>query len=176
MPRSATLPEADLIIPNPQTTCPAVLAVDDDPAMLSTICRVLRRSKIEVQTSTSGTEALKQLGPWLPELVLLDVSMPGLSGHMFLRRFRKSEHMIHRVTGAVLPPVPVMFLTAQGGHRQRIDGLEAGAVDYLLKPFDPDELRARVRTHLRHARRVRQAFHSAQTNLTEPSSVSGAAA
>ncbi len=152
----------------------AVLAVDDDPAMLASIRRVLRRSKIDVCTATSGSGALKMLGPWLPELVLLDVSMPLMSGQTFLRRFRQKELLLQADSPTVAPPIPVMFVTGQSGQRQRIDGLNAGAIDYLVKPFDPDELRARVCSQLRHVRRTTQALITS-SSPTRPTP-SGAAA
>ena len=169
--------------PDPQhndAALPSVLAVDDDPSVLSSIRRVLRRSQIDVRTAVGGSEALKTIGPWLPDLILLDVSMPEFSGHVFLRRFRQKEAIIHRIQGRVLPPVPVMFVTGQAGQHQRIDGLAAGAVDYLLKPFDPQELRARVKAHLRQSRHARRAVEAtAQAAANHPtlfSELSGGAA
>ncbi|MEO1235460.1 MAG: response regulator [Planctomycetota bacterium] len=152
----------------------SVLAVDDEPAVLSSIRRVLRRSMIDVRVATDGAAALKQLGPWFPELLLLDVSMPGMSGQAFLRRFRQVESRFQRVDGRRLAPVPVMFVSARSGHRQRLDGLNAGAVDYLTKPFDPEELRARVCSHIRHHRRVQDAILAADPNRA--AAVSGAPA
>ncbi|MEM1108450.1 MAG: response regulator transcription factor [Planctomycetota bacterium] len=151
-----------------------VLAVDDDSAMLASVTRVLRRSKIGVHAAKNGKAALRALDHWMPELVLLDVSMPHMSGQAFLRRFREKEAQINQAAGSNALPVPVIFLTAQAGHRQRIDGLNAGAVDYITKPFDPEELRARVCAQLRHHRKTQSPIQPIADS--SPTPLSGAAA
>lgn len=140
--------------PPAETTRPHILVVDDDTNHLASVRRILKRSGFEVTTATGGTQALKKLKNKMPDLVLLDVSMPMMSGHVFIRWFRKFEAMHW---GGQRPedvaPTPVVFLSGHGRLQQRISGLDAGAVDYLVKPCDPEELRARVRSHLRNARR-----------------------
>jgi DNA-binding response OmpR family regulator len=131
-----------------------VLAVDDEPAQLSSLKRILRRSDVEVETATSGRLGLRVAVCWHPDLILLDVSMPTMSGLEFARRLRRLESRAapwkhDGDSEAVSFPTPIIFVTALGATHQRVSGLDAGAVDYITKPFEPDELRARVRNQLK---------------------------
>lgn len=141
-----------------------ILVVDDDPAQLRAIARVLRRSQYQVTLAANGRIGLRLAVQSPPDLILLDVSMPTMSGHEFLRRLRRLQ-----ARGRLRTPggadIPVIFLTALSATHQRVSGLDAGAVDYITKPFDPDELRARVRCHLRHNARQRQALSAARMEL-----------
>lgn len=133
-----------------------ILVVDDDPNQLASVERVLRRSGFEVDTAPSGRIGLRKVWTRTPDLVFLDVSMPTMSGHEFLRRLRRLERR-RRGGGPTteLWDTPVVFLTALADAHQRVSGLDAGAIDYITKPFEPDELRARARRHLRRVREDR---------------------
>ncbi|MGD8452559.1 MAG: response regulator [Phycisphaerae bacterium] len=149
---------------------PTILIVDDDPAQLAAIARVLRRSRYEVVTARSGRIGLRMAVKSPPALILLDISMPTMSGHEFLRRLRRLEAAgrLAKQPGDNCPgrmDIPVIFVTALAAPRQRVDGLDAGAVDYIVKPFHPDELRARVRRQLRLAARQHQALSTLQAEL-----------
>ncbi|WP_166346915.1 response regulator transcription factor [Phytoactinopolyspora limicola] len=116
-----------------------VLVVDDDPALADVVARYLRRDGFEVDYATDGATGLKQALATLPDLVVLDVMMPGMDGLEVCRRLRQ------------VAPIPVVMLTALGEENDRIAGLEIGADDYVTKPFSPRELAARVRAVLRRA-------------------------
>ncbi|MCC7389366.1 MAG: response regulator [Phycisphaerales bacterium] len=134
---------------------PRILAIDDDHNQLASLERIFRRSGFEIFKSSNGRDGLRKALRLVPDLILLDVTMPRMSGHEFLRRFRRLERRFGTSAAQNLPETPVIFLTARARLHQRIDGLDAGAADYITKPFDADELRARVRRALRDARRLR---------------------
>lgn len=115
-----------------------LLVVDDDPDSLEIIAEALKWEGYQVAKALSGVEALKCIEDWAPHLVLLDVSMPGMNGVETLRDLRHKEQY-----------VSVMFISGNTSSEAVIAGLDAGADDYIPKPFDPLELLARVRTQLR---------------------------
>jgi DNA-binding response OmpR family regulator len=111
----------------------------------------------------------------LPDLILLDVTMPCMSGHEFLRRFRRLERRFAPDESSILAETPVIFVTGRGQLHQRVDGLDAGAIDYVTKPFDADELRARVRRALRETRRHSQVRTACQIDrLSHESAIDAA--
>jgi CheY-like chemotaxis protein len=112
---------------------PRVLVVDDDPQLLSYLALALGGSGFVVETAADGSEALRRVAERPPDAVVLDVRMPGLDGLEVCRRIR---------TGADLP---VLLLTALTAEPDEVAGFEAGADDYLAKPFRLAELVARVR-------------------------------
>jgi DNA-binding response OmpR family regulator len=118
-----------------------ILVVDDEPMVVEVVERYLRREGFIVVTAASGNQALVAAsGPAVrPDLVILDVMLPGIQGVEVCRRLRE-EH------GALMP---IILLTARGEEEERIKGLGAGADDYVVKPFSPGELVARVKAHLR---------------------------
>ena len=118
-----------------------VLAVDDDPKMLSLMRRGLSFAGYEVDLAADGEEALAIARDHPPDLVVLDVMLPGLDGIEVCRRLRAAD-----------PGLPILLLTAKGRVPDRIAGLDAGADDYLVKPFAFEELLARIRALLRRAR------------------------
>src|SRR5919109_4639582 len=118
-----------------------VLVADDDPAVRSALDRVLRFNGYEVDLAKDGIEALAALEKATPDAVVLDVMMPGLDGVGACRMMRGQGH-----------DVPVLMLTARGELEHRISGLDAGADDYLVKPFELEELLARLRAMLRRFR------------------------
>lgn len=117
-----------------------ILIVDDDDALAAMLCEFLRNEGFETIVAGDGTAAIQQLETGKPDLVVLDVMLPGRSGLDILRDVRNRW-----------PRLPVMMLTARGEAIDRIHGLELGADDYLPKPFDPRELLARARAVLRRA-------------------------
>ncbi len=117
-----------------------VLLVDDDAGVLRAIERALVLHGFEVQTSSDGSDALRLLAARAPDVVVLDVSMPHVDGLEVCRRLR-----------AAGDPTPVLMLTARVAVGDRVAGLDAGADDYLVKPFALEELLARLRALLRRA-------------------------
>ena len=115
----------------------AILVVDDDPRMLRLLRLNLERAGYRVATEGDGVAALDRVALERPDLILLDVMMPAMDGFTFLARLREFS------------AVPVILLTAKGEERDKVQGLDLGADDYLTKPFGPAELLARVRAVLR---------------------------
>lgn len=115
---------------------PRVLVVDDNPALSGLVSSILE-SEYNLYVASNGEEALARLKSDAVDLVVSDVMMPGISGLELVERIRADEKLRH---------LPVILLTARGGTMQKIEGLEIGADDYISKPFDPEELKARVRS------------------------------
>ena len=121
-----------------------ILIVEDDPDIAELISHYLKRSGYETQTLGSGAEAAARVRRTMPELVLLDVMLPGQSGADVCRALRSDPE-----TAAV----PIIMVTARADEADRVSGLELGADDYITKPFSPKELVARVGALLRRVRR-----------------------
>jgi DNA-binding response OmpR family regulator len=122
------------------TDAPArILVVDDDPTVAEVVVRYLEREGYAVESVGDGRAAIDRAGADVPDLVVLDLMLPGLDGLEVYRRLR------------LLAPVPVIMLTARGDEDDRVVGLELGADDYVSKPFSPRELTARVKSVLRRA-------------------------
>ena len=119
---------------------PLILAVDDEEDNLALLKGRLVRRGYDVLCVRSGAEALKTLEDSPPDLVLLDVMMPGLDGYETCRIIKNQS---------VNEFLPVILLTAKDDKESKIKGLEIGADDYVTKPFDMDELVARIRAMLR---------------------------
>jgi two-component system, OmpR family, response regulator MprA len=115
-----------------------VLVVDDDRAVRDALRRVLTLAGYELQTADGGAEAIELVAASVPDAVVLDVGMPGLDGLEVCRRLRRLGNR-----------VPILMLTARVEISDRVAGLDAGADDYLVKPFDVAELKARLRALLR---------------------------
>jgi two-component system response regulator MprA len=116
----------------------AVLLVDDDARILRMLERTLAAEGYDVAAVADGGAALARVEQSLPDLIVLDVAMPGLDGLAVTRRLRAKRL-----------PVPILLLTARDALEDRVAGLDAGADDYLVKPFEVEELTARVRALLR---------------------------
>ena len=116
-----------------------MLVIDDDSNLADVVSRYLERSGFEVQVDGAGDTGLQRALTWLPDLIVLDLMLPGLDGFEVFRRIRRSA------------PIPIVMLTARGDEEDRVAGLELGADDYLPKPFSPRELAARVNAVLRRA-------------------------
>jgi len=118
---------------------PLVLVVDDEPGILRLIDLVLSNDGFRVISAENGLEALSLADQRRPDLVILDIKMPEMSGMEVMRRIRERIRM------------PVILLTGQTQDENKVLGLESGADDYIVKPFNPSELSARVRAVLRRA-------------------------
>ncbi len=119
-----------------------VLLIDDDERILALARLAIAKNGCDVETATSATAGLAKLESYRPDLVVLDVVMPDLSGWETLRRIRESHDVL------------VMMLTGRDSDVDKARGLDLGADDYLTKPFSFVELEARVRALLRRARRM----------------------
>jgi len=116
-----------------------VLIIEDDPDTQQMLSVILRAEGYDILTAGSGPLGLELLRKMGPDLVVLDWMLPGMDGLEILRRAREFS------------TVPVIMLTAKTGPHDRVTGLDTGADDYLAKPFEPEELLARIRAHLRRA-------------------------
>ena len=114
-----------------------VLVVDDEPAIVAIVRDYLADAGYRVTTARSGDEALRQIRSVTPDLVVLDLGLPGIDGLDVAREIRRTSW------------VPIIMLTARSDEADRVAGLELGADDYVVKPFSPRELLARVRAVLR---------------------------
>jgi len=115
-----------------------ILVVEDDAVQAEAVAILLRHDGYAVETATTGAEALERAqGMPGPDLVLLDVQLPDLSGTEIVRRIRAASS------------VPIILLSARRQESDKVIGLDAGADDYIMKPFSPNELLARVRAQLR---------------------------
>ena len=114
-----------------------VLVVEDDEAIADVLRRTLRQEGHEVRSSGDGVEALRAAEEFVPDLVVLDLGLPGLDGVEVCKRLRAESD------------APILILTARGDLDDRVVGLDAGADDYLVKPFEREELLARLRALMR---------------------------
>ncbi len=117
-----------------------ILVVDDDRAVREALRRALALADYEVQLAEDGEQALERIAQAVPDAVVLDVGLPGMDGLEVCAAVRR-----------VGSRVPILMLTARDQVDDRIDGLDAGADDYMIKPFDVGELKARLRALLRRA-------------------------
>jgi two-component system, OmpR family, phosphate regulon response regulator PhoB len=125
-----------------RTSAPRVLVVEDEPDIAALIAYQLTREGFRVETASTGDQALTAVGREIPDLVVLDRMLPGISGDEVLRSLRQEP---------ATQTLPVLVLTAKREQEDRIQGLELGADDYLTKPFSPRELVLRVQSILRRA-------------------------
>jgi two-component system KDP operon response regulator KdpE len=116
-----------------------ILVVDDDIRMLRMMKRMLELEDFEVLTADGGETALKTFDKDTPNLVLLDIMMPDMDGYEVCRRIREFSQ------------VPIIFVTARGEDKEKVEGLNIGADDYVTKPFSAGELAARLRAVLRRS-------------------------
>ncbi len=117
-----------------------LLVVDDDRALREALRRALELAGYEVRLSETGADALADVVGTVPDAIVLDIGLPDIDGLEVCRTLRREGNR-----------VPVLMLTARDAISDRIDGLDAGADDYLVKPFDIDELKARLRALLRRS-------------------------
>ena len=153
MPLEHTAPDntdPETIFPSPNTPPSTVLLVDDTPLNLRILFESLGHAGFKLLVAESGNDALEQVSRLKPDLILLDVMMPGLSGFDTCRQLKANPETAD---------IPVVFMTALSDTVSKIEGLSIGAVDYITKPIQPDEVLARVKIHLtvHHLRRQLQA-------------------
>ena len=141
---SADLPSAAELAP-PQPAPVRLLLVDDEPGLRTAVKAYLEDEGMEVTTANDGEEGWQAAQALLPDLVISDVMMPRCDGYGLLAKLRGDER---------LGGTPVIFLTAKGMTADRIAGFQAGCDDYIPKPFDPDELVARVHNVVRRQERL----------------------
>jgi two-component system KDP operon response regulator KdpE len=116
-----------------------ILVVDDEPQITRVLRRSLATHRYEVRVAADGEAALELFHDWPPDLIITDLSMPNMSGLDLCRRLRSISN------------VPIIVLSVKGEERTKVEALDAGADDYVTKPFGMDELLARVRATLRRA-------------------------
>ena len=121
-------------------TLPRILIVEDESAIAELIAVNLRHNGFQPIWAIDSATAQRELDDVLPDVILLDWMLPGESGLTLARRWRNSERT---------KTVPILMLTARGDEADRVAGLDAGADDYIVKPFSPRELLARIRAVLR---------------------------
>ena len=126
-----------VVTSDPETATARVLVVEDDAEIADVLRRSLRQEGYEVRTSGDGVDALAVASGFTPDLVVLDLGLPGLDGVEVCRRLRAEGD------------VPILMLTARAETEDRVGGLDSGADDYLVKPFERSELLARIRALLR---------------------------
>jgi two-component system response regulator MprA len=119
-------------------TMPKVLIVDDDPKLLKMLQRTLVYENLKVLTASNGLEALPIVSAQKPDLIILDWMMPKMDGMAFIQKLRDDDNQ-----------TMILMLTARDAIQNRVEGLESGADDYLVKPFAPAELVARIHAMLR---------------------------
>jgi len=122
-----------------------LLIVDDEPNLLRALEALLNAEGFEVTTARSGPDALVKLAQGVPDLIVSDIRMPGMSGYELARQLRDSSRTAL---------VPIIFLTAKGESEDRIEGFRAGVDAYLTKPFVPDELLALINNILSRVERT----------------------
>ena len=118
---------------------PFILIVDDEPKNLQVLGTILSRQRYYFTPATSGAQALKIVEKKLPDLILLDIMMPDMDGYEVCSILKKAPRT---------KDIPIIFLTAKTETEHIVKGFEMGAVDYVTKPFTPEELLARIKTHL----------------------------
>jgi len=126
-----------MLTTEPDTATARVLVVEDDAEIADVLRRSLRQEGYDVRTSADGVEALDAASGFVPDLVVLDLGLPRLDGIEVCRRLRAEGD------------VPILMLTARAETEDRVGGLDSGADDYLVKPFERSELLARIRALLR---------------------------
>ena len=131
-----------------------ILVVDDEQAILLGLKRQLSARGYEVKTATSGLQALQEIEETPPDLIVLDLMMPEMSGLQVTREVRTRLHS----------EVPILVLSAREEEQQKVEALDLGADDYLTKPFGLDELLARIRVALRHSNRQQTGATQSKSN------------
>ncbi len=133
-----------------------LLVVDDEPNIRELLSASLRYAGFEVATAADGQQALAMAAEFRPDLLVLDVMMPGLDGFGVVRRLRQNG-----------THTPVLFLTARDGAEDKVSGLTLGGDDYVTKPFSLDEVLARIRAVLRRSQTARRAEPSPRMTFAD---------
>jgi len=116
-----------------------IVAVDDTPANLKLLMSILSAEGYKIRPASSGEQALSSIAKRQPELILLDINMPGIDGYEVCRRLKSDPHTCD---------IPVIFISALNEVSERVKGFEVGGVDFITKPFQQEEIIVRVRSHL----------------------------
>jgi len=135
-----------------------LLVVDDTPVSAEVLSQVLRKANYDVRTERNGLSALETIEQDPPELILLDVIMPGIDGFETCRRLKANPD---------LTEIPVIFITGSDDTSSRVQGLEVGAVDYITKPFEYNEVLSRIEVHLRLYRLTRSLEQEVETRTAQ---------
>lgn len=138
------------------TTPNKLLLIDDDPNLILLVKDYLEFNGYEVLTASQGMEALEILEKQTPDLIICDVMMPEMDGYTFVEEVRKNSNFDW---------MPIIFLSAKGQSKERIKGLTKGADVYMVKPFEPDELVAQVKSTLNQSVRLMGSYHRKNDNL-----------
>jgi twitching motility two-component system response regulator PilG len=117
-----------------------VLAVDDSLTVRKIVAMTLEKNGYRVVTASDGQEALTRLRETVPDLILLDITMPGMDGYQVCRQIRSNKAMRH---------IPIVMLSGKDGFFDKVQGRLAGAAQYITKPFEPDDLLQSVKKHLK---------------------------
>ncbi|HXX53071.1 MAG TPA: response regulator transcription factor [Thermodesulfovibrionales bacterium] len=137
-PRIVNVPGMDRV----PRTMSTILIVDDEPNIVELVSLYLQRDGFKVETASTGIEALRKQESHIPDMVILDLMLPDIEGEELCRIIRERSD------------APIIMLTAKSGEEDRIQGLGIGADDYVVKPFSPRELVARVKAQLRRTRKI----------------------
>ncbi|MGP1664739.1 MAG: response regulator [Rhodanobacter sp.] len=140
----------------PLSDSPHILVIDDEPEIVQAQVLALRSKGWRVTQASDGQQGYQRAQLLMPDLILLDVSMPGMDGFAVCRLLQESPRS---------RDIPVLFLTSAGGSEARLEGLTHGAVDYVMKSCEPAELLARVQIHLQLVRRAVVASSSEPAEL-----------
>ncbi|WP_071518329.1 response regulator [Geitlerinema sp. PCC 9228] len=124
---------------NNRSTPPKILVVEDSTANAKLLCQVLQRGGMQVVSAHNGESAIQEVEASLPDLILLDVLLPGMDGFELCQKWKSQPRT---------QDIPIIFMTALTDNQDKIKGLKLGAVDYVTKPFHQEEVLARVRLHL----------------------------
>jgi DNA-binding response OmpR family regulator len=127
----------------------SILVVDDSPDTLKFLTEVIEDTGATVLVALSGQNSLDVIDQVTPDVILMDAVMPGMDGFETCRQIKNNSAMLH---------VPVIFMTGLSDTEHIVAGFQAGGVDYLVKPIDPDELIARMQVHLANARLAQSAY------------------
>ena len=132
-----------------------ILVVDDSPENVTLLSRILKMNGYDIQVADNGAQAIESAKKWLPDLILLDINMPVMDGFEACARLNADE----RTRG-----IPVIFISALDNLEDKVKAFQSGGVDYILKPFEYEEIQARVETHL-VIRRLRVQLEEANQQL-----------
>ena len=130
-----------------------IMIVDDTKENINVLRRTLERVKCKVSVALNGKMALDLIPKIKPDLILLDVMMPEIDGYEVCRRLKKDDE---------LKNIPVIFISAKGDVEDIVDGFEAGAVDFIMKPFRQEEVLARVKTHLTLSAAIKKLIYDSE--------------
>jgi|GEM_PF-3335801 len=125
----------------------SILIADDNPENLKLLRDILKQCNYKVRVAVNGEQAYNSINASAPDLALLDIHMPELDGYELCEKLKKNiDHA----------DIPVIFISALSESFHKLKGFELGAVDYIVKPFDPEEVKARVKMHLKMRKQMRE--------------------